>query len=146
MRTAKVLFLTGLGSGLSPAAPGTFGTLIGLLIYLLVLRHFSAVAFWFFYLLVFWLAVKYSSESEALFGENDSSKIVIDEILGIWIALWGVKLCFWSVIDAFLLFRFFDIYKVSFIKRFDELEEGWGVVLDDVAAGVIVNLLLRVMF
>ena len=146
MRTAKVLFLTAGGVGLLPLAPGTLGSLAGLLVYLLFLKALSPLLFWVLYLLVFWVAVKYASESSALFGEEDSPKIVVDEVLGMWIALWGVKLSFWSVVDAFLLFRFFDIYKVSIFRKLEALPSGWGVVIDDVAAGVLVNILLRVMF
>ncbi len=146
MRTAKVLFLTAGGVGLIPFAPGTLGSLAGLFVYLLFLKSLSPLPFWVLYLLVFWGAVKYASESSTLFGEEDSSKIVVDEVLGMWIALWGVKLSFWSVVDAFLLFRFFDIYKLGLFKKLEALPGGWGVVIDDVAAGVLVNILLRVMF
>ncbi len=143
MRIAKVLFLTGLGTGLIPFAPGTWGSLLGLFFYLIFYK--LPVAF-LIYLAVLALGVKLSSSSYMLFGEEDSSKIVIDEVLGMWTALLGLKLSFWLIVIAFLMFRFFDIYKPNFIAFFERLPGGWGVVVDDIVAGVVTNVLLRVMF
>ncbi len=146
MRTAKVLFLTALGAGLSPVAPGTVGSLAGLLLYLLVLRHLPLSLELLLFVLVFAFGVKLSGESEGLFGEEDSPLIVVDEVVGMWLALAGLELNFWVVLNGFILFRLFDIYKPLIVDKLDRFPGGWGVMLDDVAAGIMANLLLRVVF
>lgn len=146
MRAVKVLFLTGLGSGLIPFAPGTFGSLVGVLLYVAILAKLPKLLALLAFAVVFFWAVRLSNESRSLFGEEDSSRIVIDEILGMWVALWGNPLSLWCVVDGFLLFRFFDIYKPELLRKLERLPGGWGVVLDDVAAGVLANIVLRLMF
>ncbi len=144
MRTAKVLFLTVFGCGLSPFAPGTWGAAAGVVLLFLFgwLPYFvKFLAF----CAVFALAVFLSGESEELFGEPDSPKIVVDEVLGMWVTLFGVHPSFWNVVNGFLLFRFFDIYKVPIVSRLERLPGGWGVVLDDVGAAVLANIILRVI-
>jgi len=144
MTKARLLFLTGLGSGYSPWAPGTFGTLMGVLIYLLIWHSLS----WFLYMLctlvLLVLGAVISQEGLILFGEEDSSHIVIDEVVGFLIAMWGVGFSMWAWLLGFLLFRIWDIWKpFSFIE---EIPGGWGVMLDDVAAGVMTNIMLRIVF
>ncbi len=146
MRTPKVLFLTGLGSGLSPVAPGTVGSFVGALIYLFFLSHLPCIISLFIILFVLGLSIHFSEESLTLFGEEDSPKIVIDEIVGIWISLFCIKLSFYSFVEAFIIFRFFDIYKPYPVKMMDNLKGGLGVVMDDAIAGVITNILLRIIF
>ena len=146
MRTAKVLFLTLLGCGLSPWAPGTVGSLGALVLYLLLVSKFSAFARFLFLVLVFSLGVVWGAESAKLFGEEDNPRIVIDEAVGMWVSLLGLPLGFWSVVNAFLLFRFFDIYKPGYMRELEKLPGGWGVMVDDLVAGVIVNILLRAIF
>ena len=144
MTKARLLFLTGLGSGYSPWAPGTFGTLVGVLIYLLIWHHFS----WFWYLLctaiLLVLGAIVAQDGITLFGEEDSPHIVIDEIVGYLIAMWGIGFSTWAWLLGFILFRIWDVWKpFSFIE---EIPGGWGVMLDDVAAGIIVNIMLRIIF
>ncbi len=146
MRTPKVLFLTGLGSGLFPVAPGTVGSFVGALIYLFFLSHMPCIITLFIILFVLGLSIHFSEESLTLFGEEDSSKIVIDEIVGIWISLFCIKLSFYSFVEAFIIFRFFDIYKPYPVKMMDNLKGGLGVVMDDAIAGIITNVLLKIIF
>ena len=146
MRTLKVLFLTVLGTGLSPIAPGTVGSLTALVAYLLVLKNipcfYNAVLFLIFLV----ISVKLSGESVDLFGEEDSPKIVVDEFLGMWLSLMCLELNVWKVINGFILFRFFDIYKPWFIKKTENMEGGLGIVGDDVLCGAVVNVILRIFF
>ncbi|MEO6038544.1 MAG: phosphatidylglycerophosphatase A, partial [Saprospiraceae bacterium] len=64
---------------------------------------------------------------------------------GVWIAMLGFAVDAWHLLAAFLLFRFFDIAKPLGIRRLERLENGWGVMLDDVAAGLAANLVLWVL-
>ena len=146
MRTLKILFLTGLGAGFSPIAPGTSGSIVGLFIYLIFLSRLPYTLNIFLFIFVFIIAVYSSNQSFDIFGEEDSSKIVIDEILGIWASLMFIKLSFYSVVDAFLIFRFLDIYKPYPVKLMDDLKNGLGIVMDDIIVGLITNIILRIIF
>ena len=146
MRTLKILFLTGLGAGFSPVAPGTAGSIVGLLFYLIFLSRLPHTLNILLFIFVFAVAIYFSNQSFEIFGEEDSSKIVIDEILGIWASLMFIKLSFYSVVDAFLIFRFLDIYKPYPVRLVDDLKNGLGIVMDDVVAGLITNIILRIIF
>jgi phosphatidylglycerophosphatase A len=92
------------------------------------------------------LAVWLAGEAEKVFEEKDSGLIVIDEMVGVLVTLlfipWGIK----SVVVGFFLFRLMDIVKPFPIRRLERsLPGGWGVVGDDVLAGVYANVALRVV-
>ncbi|MEO6849395.1 MAG: phosphatidylglycerophosphatase A [Mucilaginibacter sp.] len=74
---------------------------------------------------------------------HDPSKVVIDEAAGMCISLLFVPVKVIYILTAFVLFRFFDIVKPLFIKRTEQLPGGWGIMLDDVVAGVYTNILLQ---
>ena len=133
---------TGFGSGYAPIAPGTAGSLVGILIYLALTRlpwpvHLVTI------LLLILFAVYVSGEAEKIFNKKDSSYIVIDEIVGQQFALFFVPPKILYIALGFLAFRLFDIVKPP-PARFcqDHLPGGWGVVMDDVMAGVWTNILL----
>jgi len=89
------------------------------------------------------LAVYVSGEAERIFDRKDSPRIVIDEIVGLLWALFLVGPTLYRIAAAFILFRLFDIVKpppVSWCQ--DRLPGGWGVVMDDVAAGMMANVVL----
>lgn len=144
MRTVKVLFLTGFLVGFSPFAPGTLGSLIGVLVYFVMPKSFIG-----FVLLniLSYIAKVLSDESYELFGSSDSSRVVIDEVLGMWLALLvaGVT-CFYHVMEAFLIFRFLDIYKPLYVDRMERFEKGWGIILDDLWAGFLTGIVMRLFF
>lgn len=77
-----------------------------------------------------------------VWGE-DPSKVVIDEIVGVWIAMIGVPFSWLNLALAFGLFRLFDIQKPLGIRRMERLPGGWGVMMDDVLAGVYANVVLQ---
>lgn len=85
-----------------------------------------------------------ANEVEAYWGK-DSSRVVIDEAAGICISLLFVPVTPVHVLVALLLFRFFDIVKPLFIRRLEKLPGGWGVMLDDVLAGIYSNLVLQIL-
>ena len=136
---------TGLGSGYFPKAPGTFATLVAaILIYFLSPNNQSHIL-----LICFCLAagVIASKKLEPLWGK-DPKQIVIDEFVGFWIACLAINIQNIShLILAFILFRIFDIFKPFGIKKLEYLPNGFGVMMDDVLAGiyaaVILNFVIR---
>ena len=76
-----------------------------------------------------------------MFGEKDSGKIVIDEICGVLTTMFLVPFTWPNLLAGFLLFRFFDIAKP--VPGLERLPGGWGVMLDDIAAGIISCLILH---
>jgi phosphatidylglycerophosphatase A len=83
-----------------------------------------------------------SSEVEKVWG-HDSSRVVIDEIVGMCFSLFFIPHGWGYAILALALFRFFDIVKPLFIRSLEALKSGWGVMLDDVLAGIYTNLLMH---
>lgn len=77
---------------------------------------------------------------------NDPSEIVLDEVVGVIITFWAIPITTQSIIIGLILFRFFDILKLGWIKKAEKLVGGWGIVFDDVVAALISNVLLRLIF
>ena len=139
-------FAVGFGSGLSPCAPGTFGTLMaGLLFYFLIVPFLEPFAF--IYTVIFYLFLLISGFFFGLFiyektmGEEKDARIFVwDEFVGMWIACFPLIISQspwpWIVL-SFVLFRVFDIWKPFPISYFDRLESSYGVMMDDVLAGLI---------
>jgi len=139
-RTIKFL-ACGFGSGLLPVAPGTFGTLAGVPICLLCLP-----LPWFLRLLfviaVSVVSIYVAGHAETLYGKTDDQRIVIDEIAGFQVAMLPVAITGLHLCVAFVLFRIFDILKPFPLNNLQRLPGGWGVVLDDVGAGVYAGAVL----
>jgi len=142
--TNLIMFLaTGFYSGHLPKAPGTWGSLIALpLHYLLLMLNFKA------YLLslglIFLLAVSLSGSAEKILDTKDPGCIVIDEIIGMLIALFALPATPLVLVLGFVLFRFFDITKPFPVSWFDaHVNGGFGIVMDDVVAGVYAYFCLR---
>lgn len=136
------LLATGLGVGYSPFAPGTMGTLLAIPIYYFLsenpfpLYEITLAGFIF-------LAVWVSEKTGAIFEKKDDPRIVIDEMMGFFITMLWIPKTTLSIAIGFLLFRFFDIVKPPPIRLIERVRGGYGVVLDDVLAGVYANLLLQ---
>ncbi|MCC6186766.1 MAG: phosphatidylglycerophosphatase A [Chitinophagaceae bacterium] len=81
---------------------------------------------------------------EADWGK-DSSKVVIDEVAGMFVSLLFVPIGFWHVLIGLVLFRFFDIAKPLGIRKMEAFKGGWGVMLDDVLAGIYANIILQII-
>ncbi len=142
------ILATGFGSGLSPVAPGTAGTLVGVLICLVCspltwpLRLVIIVA-------ICAASIYVAGRAETLFQKKDDQRIVIDEIAGLQVTMLPVEVTGLHLCLAFVLFRIFDIWKPSPIGRLQNLPGGWGVVADDLGAGVyagVAMLLLTFLF
>lgn len=130
---------TGFGSGYSPIAPGTAGALVGCGM-LWLLHEFAPAGAYLpglatLIVAFFFLGVKATDKLEPEWG-HDPSRIVADEMVGVWIAMLGVPFSFFNLALAFVLFRIFDIWKPLGIRRMEKFPGGWGVMLDDVLAGI----------
>jgi len=133
---------TGFGAGLSPIAPGTAGTLVGLVLFwpLALLPHgVQAAAIIVVCLVGVWSASLVARHE----GRKDPGLAVVDEIAGMWISLFWIPLSLWTIVAAFLLFRAMDVVKPFPARRLEDLPGGWGIVADDVMAGIYANLVLQ---
>jgi phosphatidylglycerophosphatase A len=134
---AKVV-ATALGAGYSPIAPGTCGTAVAVpLVWALAhlpMWQFCAVAAF-----VTVIGIAAAHRADQAWGTHDNQRIVIDEVAGYMITMIPVARDGWAPFAVgFVVFRFFDIVKPPPVRWLDEnLPGGWGVVLDDVAAGVM---------
>ncbi len=134
--------LTCFGLGLLPKAPGTWGSLGALVFWGLLLNYTSFVVFGICFLIFLVLSMLAIRQLEI---KDDDSTIVVDEWLGMALALLATNASWPQMGVAFLLFRFFDITKPPGVKFFDQrFLNGWGVMLDDIVAGVYVFVLIGV--
>jgi phosphatidylglycerophosphatase A len=132
---------TGFGSGLVPVAPGTAGTLVGVLICLLCLPM-SWIVRLFFVLVLLALSFYVSGQAEKIYQKKDDQRIVIDEIIGLQITMLPVAINALNLCAGFVLFRIFDIFKPFPVRNLQELPGGWGVVSDDVGAGIYAGFVM----
>ncbi len=142
-KNPAVWVATWCGCGLMRPAPGTWGTLGGLPIGLILLALGGKVALVFGITIVFPLGIWAANTFERMTQSHDNSMIVIDEVAGVWIALLASTLSPVSIVLAFLLFRLFDILKPWPIRWLDQnIAGGLGVMVDDIAAGVLAAICL----
>ena len=138
-----VLFLAfGFGSGLAKKAPGTFGTLAAIPIYWLLV-HTNAVIYSVTTLLICFSGIWICGKAAEKLGVHDHPGIVWDEIAGLLVTLWWTEFSWAMLLAGFVLFRLFDIVKPWPIKRVDqEVQGGFGIMLDDILAGLLAALVL----
>lgn len=141
LKDPLVFLATGFGSGLSPYAPGTVGTLVSLLLFV-VLKDTT----WALLAICgagFIVGVYLCSYTTRKLGVHDHGGIVWDEFIGMWITLLWVPLSPVTLLLGFVLFRLFDILKPWPIGYLDKrVEGGLGIMLDDVLAGIFANVSL----
>ncbi len=136
----RACFLTLFFSGYSKKAPGTIGSLVALLLGLPVLM-FSANTLFLAAVLIGLIAIAQIDKEEEESKIHDSSYIVIDELVGMWLAMAISGLSLAGVVLSFVFFRIYDITKPSLIGKIDkEVKGGLGVVADDALAGVLAGL------
>ncbi|WP_033590213.1 phosphatidylglycerophosphatase A family protein [Helicobacter pylori] len=136
----RACFLTLFFSGYSKKAPGTIGSLVALLLGLPILI-FSANTLFLGAVFVGLIAVAQIDKEEEESKIHDSSYIVIDELVGMWLAMAISGLSLAGVVLSFIFFRIYDITKPSLIGRIDkEVKGGLGVVADDALAGILAGL------
>ncbi|WRC18475.1 phosphatidylglycerophosphatase A [Helicobacter pylori] len=136
----RACFLTLFFSGYSKKAPGTIGSLVALLLGLPILI-FSANTLFLAAVLIGLIAITQIDKEEEESKIHDSSYIVIDELVGMWLAMAISGLSLAGVILSFIFFRIYDITKPSLIGKIDkEVKGGLGVVADDALAGTLAGL------
>ena len=139
-----VFFASTLGCGFFPFAPGTFTTLVvGVPLALLGLLWAPWVPLAALVLCV--AGVPLASRAERALGQRDSGIITIDETAGFMVTMVAVPLEPLYIGLGFLLFRLFDVLKPPPVDKAQQLRRGWGVMLDDILAGIYANLLLQVL-
>ena len=141
---------TGFYSGYLPKAPGTWGSLVGLLL-VFGLQGLSLPVYLAVVAAVFLVGTFAAGEAEKILDNRDPGIVVIDEIAGIMVAMAAVPATPLNLALGFVLFRFFDIVKPFPVNFFDKrFHGGLGIMLDDVIAGlytlIILQLLNRILF
>ncbi|TBR37568.1 phosphatidylglycerophosphatase A [Marinomonas agarivorans] len=136
-------FAFGFGSGAAPLAPGTFGTIAAIPLYLLMQE---LNAYWYFSLIVitFLLGVYLCGKTAKDLGVHDHSGIVWDEFVGYWVTMWLAPTGWHYILIGFILFRLFDIWKpwpISWVDK--KVHGGLGIMLDDVLAGIFAFAVLQ---
>lgn len=143
MKFFVLFFSSGGGVGYVPLMPGTAGSLIGILVFLLI--HRMVIPVYFITVIAFvFLSIWVSGRAETIYGKRDDKRIVIDEIVGMLVGLFTMPINFKILLAGFLLFRFFDITKIfpaNVVQS--KLNGGFAVVLDDIVAGIYTIICLH---
>jgi len=129
------LFVTVFYSGLSPKAPGTMGSIVSTIFAILILQYFGVQTLSLLCLLIFVVSFKQIDIYENTTASHDPQEIVVDELIGVWIAIIMAHENIWQILLAFVFFRVFDITKPSIIGKADKMTGAKGVIFDDVIAG-----------
>jgi len=141
---------TGMGVGYFPLAPGTMGSLAILVVYWICPEISSlqlSMIIVGLIVLGIYAATITENEMKSKLGQNrgsDPGIIVIDEIIGMLIALIALPKTTFYLIAAFIFFRIFDITKPYPIRKMEKFHGGWGIVLDDVVAGIYANIVIQI--
>lgn len=149
MKKLQKLFLSAGGAGFLPVAPGTWGSIVGSILLVLTSLYYdiefsSSPIFIAVIVVVFFLGVHASRVVESEWGE-DPPQTVIDEVIGVWITMVFIPYTWYYTLIGLVLFRVFDIWKPLLIRKMEYAGSGWGVMLDDVLAGVYANVVLNVI-
>lgn len=135
-----IFFATGFYTGYAPIAPGTIGTLLGIPIGFFLSKS-SIINQLLLFSISFFIFSKIAGKAEEYLGKKDAGQIVCDEAVGFVVSMFFIPYTIFNIIIVFFLFRFFDILKPFPIRMIDQkIKNGYGVVLDDVLAGVYANI------
>jgi phosphatidylglycerophosphatase A len=132
------------GLGYIKRAPGTFGSIAGILLWALLapnkynLQIYMLIA-------VFAISILFSSLAEKIYNVKDDQRIVIDEVAGIFFSVAFLPKTFIFLSLGFILFRVFDVKKPLFIKTVQTAGSGLGITMDDVLAGIFTNIILQII-
>ena len=141
--TNPIHFLAiGLGSGAAPKAPGTFGTVAAVVLYvplsLLSVELYGALV-----LLAGVIGIYLCDKTSKDWGVHDHGAIVWDEFVGYWITMFMIPVTWYWALLGFVLFRLFDIWKPWPVRYFDKhVHGGLGIMLDDIVAGIMAWVVL----
>lgn len=130
--------------GRSPYMPGTVGSIGALALYYPLRNNMPlhAITILIVFIVGTWSARKMCEK----FSNEDPQEVVIDEVAGVLITLFLIPYSIIAMISGFFLFRLFDIIKPWPIKRLEPIKNGYGVMLDDVLAGVFANIVLQIIY
>src|SRR3989338_9236893 len=130
----KKLVFSCCGLGYAPIVPGSFGTLGGVMVWILIPTSWGwhAAIIGSVAILALW-SIGYAQET---YHSNDPQVVVIDEVIGFLVAAWCVQVSLKAGLAAYVLFRVFDILKIAPARRMERISGPWGVILDDVCAGI----------
>lgn len=134
---------TGFYSGFYKKAPGTAGSLVALIIYLIPGMENPTILIGlisFFSALNIIIAPSFIKE----YG-NDPKQFTIDEFVGTWISLFLLPKKIWFILPAFIIWRIIDIFKPFPIRHIEKLKGAWGILLDDVFAGLVTNIIFQLI-
>ena len=135
--------------GYLPLAPGTWCSMFAGLVWYLLMNDISPFNLLLIAFITFIMGVFTSNQVIKDTGKDDPSEVVIDELAGQWLALIGLPHSIGFAIASFIIFRILDIAKPFPINQLEKLPQGWGVMLDDIAAGLItfglINLYIYIL-
>jgi phosphatidylglycerophosphatase A len=144
-RFIVLLLASNFGLGYAPVASGTFGTLAGIPVFYLM-ADLAPGQFALVWLILLGLSFWAADQAGRYYGVVDDGRIVIDELVGYLVAVAWLPFSWTTAGLGFLLFRLFDITKPPPVSWFDrQLKNGFGVVLDDVAAGIYAAIVLHLL-
>ena len=145
VKKPAVLLACGLGSGLVPKAPGTFGTLAAIPLYL-VMQPLGLLGYLLLTAVFFVLGIWLCHQAIKVFERNDPSEVVWDEVVGFLVTMIAAPAGWQWLVLGFVLFRIFDIWKPWPVRLADhKLHGGLGIMLDDVIAGIYALIVLQVI-
>lgn len=143
MNQLEKILGSGLYSGYIKTASGTFASLVALFIFLI--PGFENPTFMIFVISVCIVAgVPIADKFEKEYGK-DPSQFTLDEFIGTWITFLFLPKKIWYLIPAFLIWRALDIFKPFPARRLENINGGWGVILDDVAAGIYSFMAMQII-
>jgi len=146
MKKLYILLGTAGGVGYVPFLPGTLGTMVGVAIYVIFSRFFPQTIGYLIMLAVFLIGgIWVSTRCNQYFEGDDNSSIVIDELVGFLITMLFVPFTFRFIVLGFVLFRIIDITKPFKMGRIERISGGWGIMGDDIAAGILANLIIQAL-
>ncbi|MCX6565520.1 MAG: phosphatidylglycerophosphatase A [Candidatus Aminicenantes bacterium] len=143
MKTIAGLISTFFGAGYFPIAPGTFASLETALIYGVAARWLPLLPYLLILAAVFLIGTAAADSTARILKQKDPRPIVIDEVVGQGIALFYAPPGWEWIAGGFFLFRVFDVFKPWPIRLLERLPGGWGIMADDVLAGVFSALVLQ---
>ncbi len=143
MKSLIKLIATFLYLGYSPWIPGTIASCAGLALYLLFRNSFYLYTI----LLISVSAIGFlvAGRAEKIFQEKDSNKIVIDEVAGLLLAFWGLRLDLALLVTGFFIFRMLDAVKVYPANKIERIAGSCGIMGDDLIAGIYTNIVLQIV-
>tara|TARA_R110002050_G_scaffold20348_1_gene57644 strand:- start:31977 stop:32456 length:480 start_codon:yes stop_codon:yes gene_type:complete len=147
------IIASGFGTGYVPIAPGTAGSILGIVLFYLLNQieinlglSLNTILLVNAGVIFFVTLVGVNSIKNVHYQwKHDASAIVIDEIVGVWIAVFAMPHEWKYYIIALILFRFFDITKPFFIRKLDKMSSDWSVMLDDVLAGLYSLVVIQIL-